>query len=70
MLAKNQNVKQALDSVGATVEGLNALELVLSIAKKYQIEMPICEQVKQVIDKKATPSEAVNQLMSRSRIQE
>ncbi len=69
-LAKNQNTKQALASVGATVEGFNTLELVLSIAKKNQVEMPICEQVKQVIDGNATPTKAVNQLMSRAQIQE
>ncbi|CAC9463530.1 NAD(P)H-dependent glycerol-3-phosphate dehydrogenase [bacterium endosymbiont of Bathymodiolus sp. 5 South] len=64
-LAKNQNAKQALNSVGATVEGFNTLALVLSQAKKHQIEMPICEQVKQVVDGQATPTQAVNRLMSR-----
>jgi glycerol 3-phosphate dehydrogenase (NAD(P)+) (EC 1.1.1.94) len=33
-LANNQSVEQALNNVGATVEGLNTLELVLSIRKK------------------------------------
>lgn len=69
-LAKNQNTKQALESVGATVEGFNALDLVLSIAKKNQVEMPICEQVKQVVEGGATPTEAVNKLMSRAQVQE
>ncbi len=65
-LAKNQNVEQASDAVGATVEGFNTLELVLSIAKKNKVDMPICEQVKKVIDGQTTPSAAVNQLMSRA----
>lgn len=69
-LAKNQNTKQALNSVGATVEGLNTLELVLSQAKNHQIEMPICEQVKQVVDGQVTPTQAVNRLMSRVQIHE
>ncbi len=69
-LANNQSVKQALNNVGATVEGLNTLELVLSIAKKNQVEMPICEQVYQVTQGKITPTDAVNHLMSRAQIGE
>lgn len=64
-LAKGHNIKQALDNVGATVEGLNALELVLSIANQHQIEMPICEQVYAVVQGQISPTEAVSQLMSR-----
>jgi glycerol-3-phosphate dehydrogenase (NAD(P)+) len=60
-LAKNQNAKQALNSVGTTVEGFNTLALVLSQAKKHQIEMPICEQVKQVVDGQAL---LVNQILA------
>ncbi|TEU24632.1 MAG: NAD(P)-dependent glycerol-3-phosphate dehydrogenase [Gammaproteobacteria bacterium] len=69
-LANNQSVEQALDNVGATVEGLNTLELVLSIANKNQIEMPICEQVYQVTQGLVTPTEAVNHLMSREQVNE
>jgi glycerol-3-phosphate dehydrogenase (NAD(P)+) len=69
-LADNQDVKQALQHVGATVEGLNTLELILSIAKKYQVEMPICEQVFQVTQGNISPTEAVNHLMSRNQIDE
>ncbi|CAC9531884.1 Glycerol-3-phosphate dehydrogenase [NAD(P)+] (EC 1.1.1.94) [uncultured Gammaproteobacteria bacterium] len=69
-LANNQSVEQALNHIDATVEGLNTLELVLSIAQKHHIEMPICEQVNQVIQNQATPTEAVNYLMSRVQINE
>ncbi len=69
-LANNQSAEQALKNVGATVEGVNTLALVLSIARKNSIEMPICEQVAQVINGKSTPTEAVNYLMSRVQIQE
>lgn len=69
-LANNQNVQQALAQVGATVEGLNTLTLVLSIAKKHQVEMPICTQTYQVIQGHVTPVDAVNYLMSRTPIDE
>ncbi|SMN11194.1 Glycerol-3-phosphate dehydrogenase [NAD(P)+] [uncultured Candidatus Thioglobus sp.] len=69
-LADNQSVEQALKNIAATVEGLNTLTLILSIAKKNNIEMPICEQVAQVVQGKATPAEAVNYLMSRTQVEE
>ncbi|MDC9714783.1 MAG: NAD(P)-dependent glycerol-3-phosphate dehydrogenase [Gammaproteobacteria bacterium] len=69
-LANNKSVERALNNINATVEGLNTLKLVLSIAKKHQIEMPICEQVNQVIQGRITPTEAVNHLMSRAQIDE
>jgi glycerol-3-phosphate dehydrogenase (NAD(P)+) len=64
-LAKNISKEQALKNIGATVEGLNALELVLSIAKKTKVELPICEKVSQVVKKNITPEQAVIELMSR-----
>ena len=68
--SNNQSVEQALDNVGATVEGLNTLELVLSIAKKNKVELPICEQVYQVTQGNVTPTQAVTQLMLRDQIKE
>ncbi len=69
-LANNHSVKSALINVGATVEGLNTLELILSIAKNKQVEMPICEQVYYVTQGKVSPTEAVNHLMSREQTNE
>ena len=69
-LANEQNTQQALDSVGATVEGLNTLELLLSIAKKHQVEMPICQQAYLVTQGKTSATEAVNYLMSRAAVGE
>ena len=69
-LAKNHSVKNALINVGATVEGLNTLDLILSIASQKQVEMPICEQVYYVTQGKITPTEAVNHLMSREQVSE
>ncbi len=69
-LANNQSVTQALNNIEATVEGLNTLTLVLSIARKNQVEMPICEQVYQVIQGQVSPKQALNYLMSRAQINE
>ncbi len=69
-LANNLNVNEALKSVGATVEGLNALKIVISIANKLKIEMPICNQVLAVIDEKIKPIDAVKELLLRKPIEE
>ena len=69
-LAKGNNVEHALTNVGATVEGLNTLDLILSIADEQQVEMPICEQVHLVTLGKVSPTQAVNHLMSREQIDE
>ncbi|WP_428087860.1 NAD(P)H-dependent glycerol-3-phosphate dehydrogenase [Candidatus Thioglobus sp.] len=69
-LAKNHSVKDALINVGATVEGLNTLELIINIAAEQKIEMPICQQVYYVTQAKVSPTQAVNHLMSRDQIDE
>ncbi len=68
-LVNNHNIKNALINVGGTVEGLNTLDLILSIANKKQVKMPICEQVYQVTQGKITPTKAINYLMSREQQQ-
>ena len=64
-LANNNSVAQALNNINATVEGVNALDLILAIAKKNKVELPICEQVGKVIKGIITPNTAVTYLMSR-----
>ena len=69
-LAKNNNIDAALENVGATVEGLNTLKMVLKLSKKYQVELPICEQVSKVVIGENSPEDAVKALMSREQISE
>ena len=64
-LSKNISSDIALKNITATVEGFKALELVLKLAEKYQIEMPICEQVFQVTQGKVSPKDAVTELLLR-----
>jgi glycerol-3-phosphate dehydrogenase (NAD(P)+) len=69
-LAKNNNIDTALKNVGATVEGLNTLKMVLKLSKKYKVELPICEQVSKVVIGENSPEDAVRALMSREQISE
>jgi len=69
-LAKKNNIEVALKNVGATVEGLNTLKIVLKLSKKYKVELPICEQVLKVVTGENSPEDAVKELMSREQISE
>lgn len=69
-LAYGDDAETAKNKVGATIEGLNVLALVLSIAAEKHIEMPICEQVSNVTKGKISPAQALTQLMSRQQIDE
>ena len=69
-LANNNSSDKALSNIGATVEGFNSLRLVIEIAEKHQIEMPICEQVLAVVEGSKTPNDAVNELLLRKPNQE
>jgi len=52
------------------VEGLNTLKMVLKLSKKYNVELPICEQVSKVVIGENSPGDAVKALMSREQISE
>jgi len=64
-LANNIPTDKALKNINATVEGFKALKLVIMIANNHQIEMPICEQVLAVTEGRATPRQAVTELLLR-----
>ena len=64
-LAKNVTSDIALKNINATVEGYKAIELVLKLAQKFEVEMPICEHVFQVTQGKISPKDAVTELLLR-----
>ena len=69
-LAKNNNIGTAIRNVGATVEGLNTLKMVLKLSNKFKVELPICYQVSKVVSGECSSKEAVKNLMSRDQIPE
>lgn len=66
-LALGQGVssKEAEHSIGQVVEGKTNAKQVITLAKKHQVEMPICQQVFDVLFNNTTPVQAVNNLLSR-----
>lgn len=65
LLGQGVSVEEATRQVGMVVEGLNALPAAMSLAKEYNVEMPIVETVYSIVHKKIDVSEAIERLMSR-----
>ena len=61
------SIDQALLAIGQVVEGLDAARDVSQMAHDLQIEMPITEQVAQVLHQGKPPRDAVRDLLQRDR---
>ena len=57
--------ERALAEIGQAVEGVHTTRVVCALAGKYGVDMPISEQVGNVIDGKVTPQQAVYELLAR-----
>lgn len=65
-LGKGQDIQQAEQSIGQVVEGKRNAELVMLLAEKHGLEMPICETVWQILQGKLATRDAVDRLLSRT----
>ena len=65
LLAEGLSVEEASGKIGQEIEGLNTAKEVEVLARKNKVEMPISEQVLNVINSKFTVKEAVQNLISR-----
>ncbi len=64
-LAKGQDLQQAKYEIGQAIEGARTVYAVKKLADKYQIEMPICEQIYHLINGNCDPRQAVQNLLLR-----
>jgi len=64
-LARGRSVQQALADIRQVVEGVRVAPEVLRLARKHGVEMPISEQVVQVLAGEITPVDAVRNLATR-----
>lgn len=64
-LAKGMGVEEAVASVGQVVEGVETTRQVMRAGEKTGVELPIVEQVYQIIYHGKVPTAAVNALLSR-----
>ena len=64
-LARGASPAEAAAGVGQVVEGIETSAQVMSLARRYGVEMPICEQVRAVVTGVRSAGEAVEALLAR-----
>jgi glycerol-3-phosphate dehydrogenase (NAD(P)+) len=67
LLGQGYSMEEAVQEVGMVVEGIRATEAACALAARYQVTMPISEQLYQVLFKHKDPQGAVRNLMLRQR---
>ncbi len=67
LIGQGVSVDEAIKQVGMVVEGIHALPAAMTLAKKYNVEMPIVEAAYQVVKEGVTPKDVVQQLMNRGK---
>ena len=65
-LGQGLKLKDILTSMSMVAEGVSTAESAYELSKKYNVEMPIVEQIYKVINEDKNPSDAVKELMTRT----
>ncbi|EAZ90170.1 NAD(P)H-dependent glycerol-3-phosphate dehydrogenase [Crocosphaera chwakensis] len=64
-LSEGKTLEQVLEELKSTAEGVNTANVLVELARKYRIAIPISRQVYRLLNGKTTPQEAVKELMAR-----
>ncbi len=67
LLAKGKTIKEIEEEINGVPESIHTTSLVLSLAKKHFIDMPITEQVAAVLWEAKSPADALDDLMNRAK---
>lgn len=67
LIGQGKTIEQARIEVDMTIESIDNIEVAYALSKKYNIEMPIVENVYKVLFEKLDPKQAVNILMTRNK---
>ena len=67
LLGKGYTMQEAMDEVKMVVEGVYSAKAAMELSKKYEVELPIIEQVNQVIFEGKNAADAVSELMLRDK---
>ncbi|MBQ8803768.1 MAG: NAD(P)H-dependent glycerol-3-phosphate dehydrogenase [Tyzzerella sp.] len=65
LMGQGKTMQEAMDEVKMVVEGVYSAKAAIKLAEKYQVSMPIIEQVNRVLFENKSASEAVRELMLR-----
>lgn len=67
LIGQGYTMKEAMDKVQMIVEGVYSAKAAMGLAKKYNVEIPIIEQVNKVLFEDKDPKEALDELMLRDK---
>lgn len=65
LMGQGLSMEEAMKEVNMVVEGVYSAKAALGLARKYQVELPIIEQVNGILFEGKDPKEAVAELMQR-----
>ena len=65
LIGQGKSVQEAMDEVKMVVDGVYSAKAAAKLAEKYQVSMPIVEEVNKVLFEGKAPAEAVDDLMMR-----
>jgi len=65
-LAHGRKLEEIVSSMKMVAEGVKTTNAVADLAKRHSVEMPICEQMLQMLQFGISPREAIQRLMDRS----
>ena len=66
LIGQGMPVEDAVREIGMVVEGMNALPAAVTLCEQFEMDMPLINAVRAVIDDHAKPSDVVKELMNRS----
>ena len=67
LIGQGYTMQQAMDEVKMVVEGVYSAKAAIALARKYDVDMPIIEEVNRVLFEDKPAKEAVRELMMRDR---
>ena len=67
LMGQGKTAKEAMDEVKMVVEGVYSAKAALSLARKYNVEMPIVEKVNEILFEDKLAKDALEELMTRDK---
>jgi len=70
LMGQGLSMEEAMKQVNQVVEGVNSAQAALALANKYDVEMPIVEQINLVLFSAKSPKDALSDLLMRDKRKE
>ncbi|MFR7992875.1 MAG: NAD(P)H-dependent glycerol-3-phosphate dehydrogenase, partial [Lachnospiraceae bacterium] len=67
LIGQGKTAAEAMDEVKMVVEGVHSAKAAKALSEKYQVPMPIVEQVNEVLFENKKAKDALRELMHRDR---